>query len=66
MANKNPRFRMVAVPREFMPQLEAEIEAKGYFSYPQLMHEILTAYFNGKGKKSQPAARKVTVKEVDE
>ncbi len=62
--NKNPRCRMVAVPKEFMPLLEKELNAKGYFSYPQLMNDILTSYFNGKEKKPQPAA-KVTIKEVE-
>ena len=61
--NKNPRCRMVAVPKEFMPLLEKELNEKGYFSYPQLMNDILTKHFNGKEKKPQPAAR-VTVKEV--
>lgn len=61
--NKNPRCRMVAVPKEFMPLLEKELNEKGYFSYPQLMNDILTRYFNGKGIKPEPAAR-ITVKEV--
>jgi len=64
MTNKNPRCRMVAVPKEFMPLLEAEVNTKGYFSYPALMNEILTAYFNKKGVK--PGAAKITVKEVVE
>lgn len=49
--NKNPRCRMVAVPREFMPLLEKELNEKGYFSYPQLMFDILTKHFNDKGIK---------------
>ena len=65
MANKNPRCRMVSVPQEFMPLLEAELNEKGYFSYPQLMNDILTRYFNGKRKKPAPPAR-ITVKEVAE
>jgi len=63
--NKNPRCRMVAVPKEFMPLLEKELNEKGYFSYPQLMAEILTRHFNERGKKPQPAAS-ITVKEVEE
>ncbi len=55
---------MVAVPKEFMPLLEAELNRKGYFSYPQLMHDILTGYFNEKVKKPQPAAS-ITIKEVE-
>lgn len=54
---------MVAVPREFMPLLEAELNNKGYFSYPELMNEILTRHFNDKGKKPKQAAN-ITVKEV--
>jgi hypothetical protein len=54
---------MVAVPKEFMPLLEKELNEKGYFSYPQLMNDILTGYFNGKGVKPKTAAR-ITVKEV--
>jgi len=56
---------MVAVPKEFMPLLEAELNKKGYFSYPQLMNDILTVHFNEKGEKPQPAAS-ITVKEVKE
>ncbi|MBA7494214.1 hypothetical protein ES702_04788 [subsurface metagenome] len=63
MANKNPRCRMVSVPNEFMPLLEAELNSKGYFSYPQLMNDILTRYFNGKGIKPKPA---ILIKEVGE
>lgn len=59
--NKNPRCRMVAVPRELMPLLEKELNEKGYFSYPQLMHDIITHYFNKKETKPAP---KITVKEV--
>ena len=61
MANKNPRCRMVAVPKEFMPLLEAEMNKKGYFSYPQLMNDILTNYFNDK---KPPGPAKITVKEA--
>lgn len=61
--NKNPRCRMVAVPKEFMPLLEKELNEKGYFSYPQLMNDILTKHFNGKGVKPKTAAR-ITIKEV--
>ena len=63
--NKNPRCRMVAVPKEFMPLLEKELNDKGYFSYPQLMNDILTGYFKERGKKPQPAAS-ITIKEVEE
>jgi len=65
MTNKNPRCRMVAVPKEFMPLLEAELEEKSYFSYPQLMNDILTKHFNDKGVKPKPVA-KITVREVGE
>ena len=65
MPNKNPRCRIVSVPSEFMPLLEAELNEKGYFSYPQLMNDILTGYFNGKGTKAK-APVKATVREVDE
>ena len=65
MANKNPRCRMVAVPKEFMPLLEAELNEKGYFSYPQLMADILNRHFNDKGAKPKPPA-KITVQEVQE
>lgn len=63
--NKNPRCRMVAVPKEFMPLLEKELNEKGYFSYPQLMNDILTRYFNDKGIKPRRAAN-ITIKEVKE
>jgi len=53
------------VPKEFMPLLEAELNERGYFSYPQLMNDILSGYFNGKSPKPKPTTR-VTVKEVDE
>jgi len=66
MANKNPRCRVVSVPAEFMPLLEAELNEKGYFSYPQLMNEILTTHFNAKGVEVKGPAAKITVKEADE
>ena len=56
---------MVAVPNEFMPLLEAELNDKGYWSYPQLMNHILTGYFDAKGVKAKPVAT-ATVKEVKE
>jgi len=56
---------MVAVPKEFMPLLEAELNEKGYFSYPQLMADILNRHFNDKGAKPKPPA-KITVQEVQE
>lgn len=65
MTNKNPRCRMVAVPKEFMPLLEAELEEKRYFSYPQLMCDILTRHFKEKGIKPKPIAN-ADVKEVEE
>ena len=55
--NKNPRCRMVAVPRELMPLLEKELNEKGYFSYPQLMNDIITHYFNNKPEKPPKAPR---------
>ena len=64
MPNKNPRCRMIAVPREFMPLLEAELEKKGYFSYPQLMNEILLAHYNENGRKIKPAAAYANVKKL--
>lgn len=63
--NKNPRCRMVAVPRELMPQLEKELNERGYFSYPQLMNVIITHYFNCEGTKPKPAG-KTDFKEVKE
>lgn len=65
MTNKNPRCRMVAVPKEFMPLLEAELAEKGYFSYPQLMCDILTRHFKEKGIKPKQATD-ITVKEVED
>ena len=56
---------MVSVPSEFMPKLEAELNKRGFYSYPQLMAHILTKYFNGKGAKPKPAT-KITVREVQE
>lgn len=44
-----------------MPLLEAELNSRGYFSYPQLMNDILTRYFNGKVKKPKLAT---DIKEV--
>lgn len=66
MGNKNPRCRMVAVPRELMPLLEAELNEKAYFSYPQLMNDIITYYFNSKGIKPKPIAKGATIREVKE
>ena len=57
--NKNPRCRMVAVPRELMPQLEKELDEKGYFSYPQLMHDIITHYFGCEGAKAKSASKTI-------
>ncbi|GAI78083.1 unnamed protein product [marine sediment metagenome] len=43
-----------------MPLLEKELNEKGYFSYPQLMSDILTKHFNDKGVKPElPQAPKV-------
>jgi len=51
---------MVAVPREYMPLLDEEVNRLSFFSYPQLMDHILSRYFKGVKK---PA--KATVREVE-
>ena len=56
---------MVSVPVEFMPLLEAELNERGYFSYPQLMDHILSDYFKERPAKPEPAV-KATVSEVEE
>jgi len=56
---------MVSVPSQFMPLLDKELEEKGYYSYPQLMGEILAEHFKDKhnpGKTKDPP--KITISEV--
>ncbi len=62
VSNKNPRCRMVSVPREYISLIEQEMNTKGYFSYPQVMDDILSQHF--KGKKRGAGEKKSTVKGV--
>jgi len=62
VSNKNPRCRMVSVPREYISLIEQEMNTKGYFSYPQVMDDILSQHF--KGKKPEAGKDKSIVKGV--
>ena len=55
MANKEPTTRVINYPAKFKPLLDRELEERGFFSYTELMGQILAQHYGlTKNENSQP------------
>lgn len=59
--DKKPKTQMISFPAEFKPLLDKELDERGFFTYCELMGQILAEHY-GKNKVKPPT--KTTFKEV--